>query len=601
MRKRIGKAVSLNTTLLIMNFFKNLISSALGTFIALGLFVVFMFVFIAGSVAALEEDGETVNIEENTVLVLDMKAPILDRDPQTFAFNEALDIEPEAYGLSSIIPAIEAASTDPRISGISIQNMTALGGVSNIVTLREALNTFKNNGKFIYAYGDYLNQLDYYLASVADSIFVHPEGLVNFRGLSAEIMYYKSAQEKSGISMEVIRNGKYKSAVEPFLDDKMSAENRTQIQGFLDDIWDEMLMDISGSRGISKKELDALADNLAGANAKKAIESSLIDGTANRREYKEFLKERVHESDIEMTAFTDYINVADVKRGKGPSRIAVVYALGEIVYGEGGNEIIGQEKVIKTLKKISKKDNIKAVVIRVNSPGGSALASELIWEEIEHLKKTKKVVVSMGNVAASGGYYIAANADEIIAQPTTITGSIGVWGVLPNVNRLANRWGINAEQVTTNKQALQYSPFEPLSNATRNEIKLGIDQIYQTFLSRVADGRGMTKEAVHKIAQGRVWSGVEAKEIGLVDQLGGLDVALERAATLAELDSYKITTYPKYEDDFDSLLEELFDGPLGAIKQKLPPELNLWLQTTEKATNPIQYIQTRLPYALNVN
>jgi protease-4 len=207
----------------------------------------------------------------------------------------------------------------------------------------------------------------------------------------------------------------------------------------------------------------------------------------------------------------------------------------------------------------------------------------------------------MGNVAASGGYYIAANADEIIAQPTTITGSIGVWGVLPNVNRLANRWGINAEQVTTNKQALQYSPFEPLSNATRNEIKLGIDQIYQTFLSRVADGRGMTKEAVHKIAQGRVWSGVEAKEIGLVDQLGGLDVALERAATLAELDSYKITTYPKYEDDFDSLLEELFDGPLGAIKQKLPPELNLWLQTTEKATNPIQYIQTRLPYALNVN
>jgi protease-4 len=302
-----------------------------------------------------------------------------------------------------------------------------------------------------------------------------------------------------------------------------------------------------------------------------------------------------------MTAFTDYINVADVKRGKGPNRIAVVYAQGEIVYGEGGNEIIGQEKVIKTLKKIGKKENIKAVVIRVNSPGGSALASELIWEEIEHLKKTKKVVVSMGNVAASGGYYIAANADEIIAQPTTITGSIGVWGVLPNVNRLANRWGINAEQVTTNKQALQYSPFEPLSNATRNEIKAAIDQIYQTFLSRVADGRGMTKEAVHKIAQGRVWSGTEAKEIGLVDQLGGLEVALERAATLAELDSYKITTYPKYEDDFDSLLEELFGGPLGAIKQNLPPELNLWLQTTEKATNPIQYIQTRLPYALNVN
>jgi protease-4 len=583
-----------------MKFFKNLISSALGTFIALGLLFVFMFVFLAGSVAVLEEDGQVINIEDNTILVFDMKAPVLDRAPQSFAFNKALDIEPEAYGLNNIIPAIEAAATDPRISGISIQNMTALGGVSNLVALREALQSFRDNNKFIYAYGDFYGQTDYYLASVADSVFIHPEGLVNFRGLSAEVMYYKSAQEKSGISMEVIRNGKYKSAVEPFLDDKMSAENRTQIQGFLDDIWSEMLADIANSRGLSKKELNALADKLAGANATKAIESSLIDGTTTRRAYKEFLEEKTNETDLELVNFLDYIDAADVSSGSGPNRIAVVYAQGEIVYGEGTNDIIGQEKIIKALKKIGKKKNIKAVVLRVNSPGGSALASELIWEEIEHLKKTKKVVVSMGNVAASGGYYIAANAHEIVAQPTTITGSIGVLGVLPNVHRLANRWGFNAEQVTTNKQALQYSPFEPLSDATRNELKLGIDQVYQTFLSRVADGRNMKRDDVHKIAQGRVWSGIEAKEIGLVDHLGGLDLALERAAALAEIDSYKLTTYPKYEDDFDSLLEGLFGGPLGTIKQSLPPELSLWLNATEKANNPIQHIQARLPYALNI-
>ena len=279
----------------------------------------------------------------------------------------------------------------------------------------------------------------------------------------------------------------------------------------------------------------------------------------------------------------------------------MLYAQGEILYGEGGTDIIGQEKMIRALKKIGKKKNIKAVVLRVNSPGGSALASELIWEEIEHLKQTKKVVVSMGNVAASGGYYIAANAHEIVAEPTTITGSIGVWGVLPNVNRLSKRWGINAEQVTTNTQALQYSVFEPLSNATRNEIKAGINQVYQTFLRRVANGRNMKKEDVHEIAQGRVWSGVEAKEIGLVDHLGGLDVALERAAALAEIEDYRLTTYPKFDDDLESILGELFAGPFGSVKKQLPPEISLWLRDKDLLNNPANRIQARLPYTLNVN
>lgn len=584
-----------------MSFFKNLISSALGTFIALGLLFVFMLVFLAGSVALMDEETDAVELKENTVLVLDMGLPIQDREPQTFSFASALEIDPEAYGLNTIIPAIENAAKDDLVAGISIQNISAMGGISNLHTLRKALIAFKESGKFIYAYGDYYTQSDYYLASVADSIFVHPEGGVDFRGLSTEILYYKAAQEKSGISMEVIRNGKYKSAVEPYLDDYMSKENRTQIQSFMDDIWDALLGDIAASRGVSEKTLDTHADNLAGANAQKAISASLIDGAATRRGYKEKLESRFDEDEMETTNFVDYMRIAGRRKGKGTNRIAVLYAQGEILYGEGGTETIGQEKMIKALKKIGKKKNIKAVVLRINSPGGSALASELIWEEIEHLRESKKVVVSMGNVAASGGYYIAANAHEIVAEPTTITGSIGVWGVLPNVNRLSNRWGINAEQVTTNKQALQYSPFEPLPNNTRSEIKAAINQIYQTFLTRVADGRNMTKDEVHKIAQGRVWSGVEAKAIGLVDHLGGLDLALERAAALAEIEDYRLTTYPKFDDDLDSILEGLLGGPFGKIKTQLPPEISLWIRGVEALKNPANQLQARLPYTLNVN
>ena len=584
-----------------MSFFKNLISSAIGTFIALGLLFVFMLVFLAGSVALMDEEGDAVELEKNTVLEFDMGLPIQDREPQSFSFASALEIDPEAYGLNTIIPAIENAAKDDLVSGISIQNISAMGGISNMHTLRKALVAFKESGKFIYAYGDYYSQLDYYLASVADSIFLHPEGSVDFRGLSAEILYYKSAQEKSGVSMEVIRSGKYKSAVEPFLNDYMSKENRTQIQSYMDDIWDALLGDIATSRGLSEKVLDTHADNLAGANAQKAISSSLIDGITTRRGYKEKLASRFDDDELETTNFVDYMSIAGRKEGKGSNRIAVLYAQGEIIYGEGGAEMIGQEKMIKALKKIGKKKNIKAVVLRINSPGGSALASELIWEEIEHLKETKKVVVSMGNVAASGGYYIAANAHEIVAEPTTITGSIGVLGVLPNINRLSKRWGINAEQVTTNKQAMQYSPFEPLNNSTRNEIKAGINQVYQTFLTRVADGRGMTKEEVHKIAQGRVWSGVEANAIGLVDHLGGLDIALERAAALAEIEDYRLTTYPKFDDDLESILEGLVGGPFGKLRTQLPPEISMWIQGIEALENPANQLQTRLPYTLNVN
>ena len=581
-----------------MDFFKNLISSALGTFIAIGLFFVFMFVFFAGSIALLEQEDFEVEIDEKTVLVLDTSKPIFDREPQDFSFFDALEIESAGFGLNTILPALEMASNDEKIIGISIKNMSAAGGTSNLIALRNGLKKFKESGKFIKAYSDGYNQSDYFLASIADSVFVHPEGLVDFRGLSAEVMYYKSAQEKSGITMEVIRQGKYKSAVEPYLFDKMSDENRIQIKTILNDVWSEMVEDISDSRGIDLKKLNVLADNLAGKNANSALKHSLVDGIVTQRKYDEKIKEI--DEDVEFISLASYLNVPNSKKVKSSNRIAVVYAEGPIIYGEGSTEVIGSGKLVRTLKSIGKKDNIKAVVIRVNSPGGSAFASELIWEEIEELKKNKSVVVSMGNVAASGGYYISAGADEIVAMPTTITGSIGVLGTLPNFNKIAARWGVNAEQVMTNKQSMGYSPFEPVSNDFRNEVKSSIKQIYDTFLKRVSNGRGMSKEEVHEIAQGRVWSGKKAKEIGLIDHLGGMDIALERASKLADIEDYKISVYPKYIEDLETIYEELFSGPFGKIKNKLPSEIVMIFDSEKSLLTKKEIIQARIPFTLNI-
>ena len=557
-----------------------------------------MFVFFAGSIALLEQEDFEVEIDEKTVLVLDTSKPIFDREPQDFSFFDALEIESAGFGLNTILPALEMASNDDKIIGISIKNMSAAGGTSNLIALRNGLKKFKESGKFIKAYSDGYTQSDYFLASIADSVFVHPEGLVDFRGLSAEVMYYKSAQEKSGITMEVIRQGKYKSAVEPYLFDKMSNENRIQIKTILNDVWSEMVEDISDSRGIDLKKLNVLADNLAGKNAKSALKHSLVDGIVTQRKYDKKIKEI--DEDVEFISLASYLNVPNSKKVKSSNRIAVVYAEGPIIYGEGSTEVIGSGKLVRTLKSIGKKDNIKAVVIRVNSPGGSAFASELIWEEIEELKKNKSVVVSMGNVAASGGYYISAGADEIVAMPTTITGSIGVLGTLPNFNKIAARWGVNAEQVMTNKQSMGYSPFEPVSNDFRNEVKSSIKQIYDTFLKRVSNGRGMSKEEVHEIAQGRVWSGKKAKEIGLIDHLGGMDIALERASKLADIEDYKISVYPKYIEDLETIYEELFSGPFGKIKNKLPSEIVMIFDSEKSLLTKKEIIQARIPFTLNI-
>ena len=404
--------------------------------------------------------------------------------------------------------------------------------------------------------------------------------------------------------MEVIRHGKYKSAVEPFLYDEMSDNNRSQITSFLTSIWNEMLQDVSKSRNKSIDELNTIADNLLARNTDLAFENNMIDGALYFDEYTDKLKQAtglLPVDDLNRITLKDYISTGKGRlKSSATKKIAVIYAQGDIIYGKGDENSIGPELIINALRKATDDKNVKAVVLRVNSPGGSALASELIWRELELASIKMPIVVSMGNLAASGGYYIACNADAIFAEPTTITGSIGVFGVLPNISELAENIGINAEQVSTNKGA-NYSVFEPMTDAFRTVTQEGVEQVYTTFLERVAEGRGMLVSEVDSVAQGRVWSGVEAIEKGLVDKLGNLDDAILHAAELAEVTDYKVRNYPNYKID----LEDRFNSfPFMKSKEKLIIEElgedNYKIYNNLKQLSKLKGIQARVPFIMDI-
>jgi protease-4 len=449
------------------------------------------------------------------------------------------------------------------------------------------------------------DQKSYYLSSVADSVFINPRGLVDFKGLATEILYYKDFEDKFGVKYEVIRHGKYKSAVEPYLTNKMSDNNKEQITSFLKSIWNELVLDISKSRNISTSKLNTIADNLLGRNAKLANENKLIDGIIYADEYENKLKNMVNiplDETLNEVSLEDYITSGKGRiRSSASDKIAVIYTQGEIIYGKGDEEHIGQDLIINALKKARKSTNTKAIVLRVNSPGGSALTSDLIWREIELTKKKVPVVVSMGNVAASGGYYISCNADKIVAEPTTITGSIGVFGMIPNVSKLATKLGINAEQVKTNKSP-SYSVFKPISSEFQKVTKEGVEAVYTTFVGRVAKGRNLSVKTVDSIAQGRVWTGVQAVNNGLVDKLGNLHEAVVEAATLAGITDYGIRNYPSYHVDLEDKFSKL---PFIKSKEKILTEAlgkeNYRIYKNLKSISNTKGIQVRLPFVLTIN
>ena len=581
-----------------MNFLRNLLATIIGFFIAIFL----LFLLIIGIGAAMGS-GDEIEVKSNSVLELDLSTEIKDFAPKDASpLADVLDLSDDKLGLNTLLNAIETAKTDVNIKGISIKTTYVNSGVAQTQAIRNKLIEFKESGKFIYAYNDVYDQKNYYLSSVADSLFLNPVGAIDFKGLSTEVLYYKDFEDKYGVKMEVIRHGKYKSAVEPYLTNKMSEANREQTTSFLKSIWSELTEDISKSRNISIEELNIIADSSNARNAVLAKQNKLIDAAIYQDEYENKLKAITNTEKVTYISLEDYITSGAGKiRSSAKDKIAVIYAQGQILYGEGDENAIGQGLTNKAIKKAVKDKNVKAIVLRVNSPGGSALASELIWRELELAKKVKPLVVSMGNLAASGGYYIACNAHKIIAEPTTITGSIGVFGAIPNAYEFATDIGINAEQVSTNKNA-NYSVFEPMNQKFYDVTKEGVEEIYTTFVNRVAAGRNMSFEAVNEVAQGRVWTGKEALENGLVDKLGSLDDAINIAAELAEIGEYKIRNYPKYKKDIKDAFKSLpfiQADKETLIKEALGNESYRLYHHIHQMRN-LKGIQARMPYLLDI-
>jgi protease-4 len=482
-------------------------------------------------------------------------------DVSPFAVIAALDpAQLLPIGLNDILRSIEEAKTDDRIKGIILDLTTFASGYAKLSEVRNKLEDFKESGKFIYAYADYYYYPTYYVASVADSVFVNPEGEMSFTGMVAQVTFFAGALEKLGVEVQAIRAGKFKGAVEAYTRKNLSPENREQIEVYINSVFNETLAAISKSRNIPTEKLKADADELRLRSVQDYVAAGYIDATVYRDEFYSTMKSRMGVEDdtkVPLISEQKYAQNLGVQ-GSGSDRIAVVYASGDIVGGKGDGTQIAADDMAATLKKVRLDKKIKAVVFRIDSRGGSSLASDIIWREAKLLAAEKPLIVSMSDVAASGGYYIATPARKIFAESTTVTGSIGVFGLIPNAEKLLKeKMGLDFEYVGTGKHSDIGRLDRAITEEEREYIASIIDKIYDTFLSRVAEGRNMTKEQVNEIAQGRVWTGIMAKEIGLVDELGGLEAAIASAAKEAELTDFKIREFPKAKDPFNMLLSKI--------------------------------------------
>lgn len=553
-------------------FFKQLLATVLGivisVIITVSLFAIIILVIISTS-------SDSDKIKKQSVLHLKLDAQIVDRaNDELFELTDLLRVSDDRQlGLNLILQAIDKAQDDNRIAGIYIDTQFLQTGTASVDEIRDALLKFKKeSGKFVVSYANIYTQKAYYLASVADEIYLNPQGNFLFRGLSSQRMFYKKMLQKIGVEPIIIRHGKFKSAIEPFLLDSMSAESRLQTKRYLNSIWQQILINISEQRNINQERLNQFADSLLAKSPQLAVDFNFIDGLKYDDEIQDILKEKTGikaDEKVRFVSLSNYFEEIELDKElvvEKDEKIAVIYAEGEIVMGGGDTDEVGEKRFIKALRKARTDKTIKAVVLRINSPGGSALASENIWREVVLTKKEKPLVVSMGNVAASGGYYIACAADKVIANKTTITGSIGVFGILFNIEELLNqKIGINVDRVTTNKYSDLGSPTRPMSAYEKQIIQESVDAVYDTFITHVANGRKLTKEEVDKIGQGRVWTGADAQKIGLVDDFGGLKDAINAASELCAIYDYKIIELPEQKDFFDQLMS----GEMASIKEKI--------------------------------
>ena len=554
------------------------------------------------------ETKEKFKVEDSSILHVQFKAPIselsfTELDKGKMQLNKA-------FGLRAIKIGLERAKEDTKIKGILINAASMPAGMATTEEIRNAILDFKESGKFVIAYGETYTQKAYYLATVADKIYLYPEGMLEFQGLGVEYMFFKNAIDKLGLDVQIIRgsNNKFKSAVEPFMYDHMSDANREQTMTYLNALWNQMLNGISTTRGISKAELNEIADSVYVRSAETAKKYKLVDELIYEDELYAKLKSKVEiedDKELNLLSFQKYCKKA-VKRQKldlldKDKNIAVIYAVGGIESGKGAATTIGSETIAKAIRDAHNDENIKAIVLRVNSPGGSALASDVIWREMVLAKAKMPVVVSMGDVAASGGYYIACESDRIFAQPNTITGSIGVFGVLPNISKpLEEKLGITVDRAYTNRPSMM-TITRALTDEEYAIVQEGVDDIYLDFKQKVANGRpSLDVAGVDAIGQGRVWAGTDAVKNGLVDELGGIDDAIAYAKEKAGLDEAIIDVYPKNKGDKLMEILEQFDIEASvSITSPAIQKLNSYLQAVENASK-IEGVQARLPFDINI-
>jgi protease-4 len=584
-----------------MNFLKTFLASLLGTFVAIIVFLLVGIGIIAGIIAAVS--GEEVTISEKSVLIARFDKPIMDRSPK-MPISFDLENPGKALGLNDILKNIRKAKDDNKISGIILDLSEIQTGISTLLEIREALQDFKTSGKFLFAYSEFYTQRSYFLASIADSVFLNPEGGILFKGLNSEMIYLKGTLEKLDIKMQILRHGKFKSATELFSNDKMSPEDREQISEIVKHIWDKMLGTISESRRLSIDQLNRLADSLKIETAQNALYFKFVDGLVYKDELLEKIKTVLKiekKKQIPSVEMADYLHVLSGKKeSTSKDKIAIVFAQGTIGPGKGDDQSIGSERMSQALRKARENDKVKAIVFRINSGGGSAIASDVIWREVVLAAKEKPIVASFGDVAASGGYYIACGASKIIADPTTITGSIGVWAAIPNMQGFFNKkLGITFDNTGTNKNSDFITVTKPLPPYQAMIIQNDIEHIYDVFTKKVAAGRSMTQSRVDSIGQGRIWSGVAAKEIGLIDDFGGLTKAVEVAAEMAKIKDYRLLLLPEQKDPFQQIIEELLSNTSISLEKALGQDYKYYRLIKE--AREMKGVQARLPFEINIH
>ncbi|MES2763145.1 MAG: signal peptide peptidase SppA [Bacteroidota bacterium] len=588
-------------------FFGAFFGSCLGIIVTGVLITVIVIASITSMVtqAISMKEGKGYRSKENSVLKINLDGDIKERSIKN-PFGE-MDLGPfmpkGTIGLDDILASLKEAKEDKNIKGIYLEVSNPMAGFATLEEVRNALLDFKTSGKFIYAYSEGYSQKGYYLATTANNLYLNPEGGLEIKGLSSQMMFYKKMLEKMDMEVQIFRHGKFKSAIEPFMLDKMSEANRAQVETYMGSLWGQMTSGISKTRDIPVDEINAMADNLSIRSTQDALKYKLVDDLKYEDEVFSAIKKdiKIKETDkINFVSLKDYSDAnSDFKSSK--NKIAVIYAVGEINSGDGGEESIGSERLVKAIKEARLDKNVKAIVLRVNSPGGSALASDVIWRETVLAQKAKPFIVSMGDVAASGGYYISCAADRIFAQPNTITGSIGVFGMIPNAQKtLSEKLGITIDTVNTNKHSDVGTILRRASPEEFEYVQQSVEHIYDVFISKVASGRKTTKNNIDSVGQGRVWSGTDAIKINLVDELGGISDAIAYAAKQAKLKDYKILSLPKQKDPIQELLGNTKDEmETRAMKNNLGEQYIYIKQLKNVLT--LKGVQARLPYEMIIN